>query len=218
MEQVVHLPAQQQHRLWGLSFRSGQILTTVLGKHVLIRSQKSIMMNHQCPDCDYRTSQSCHLRRHINSIHRKKERLPKCPECKITFSLKEGLQQHIESVHRGKRFQCPECETTFSSFGNHQRHIKSVHRGKKFQCPECDYGASQSTNLHRHINSVHKGERFQCPECEATFSQKGQLPRHIKSIHTDTDRSNNIKSEISESQNKATWESYLMKQIYSLSK
>ena len=146
VEQVVHLPAQQQHRLWRLSFRSGQILTTVLGKHVLIRSQKSIMMNHQCPDCDYRTSQSCHLRRHINSIHRKKERLPKCPECKITFSLKEGLQQHIESVHRGKRFQCPECETTFSSFGNHQRHIKSVHRGKRFQCPECDYEASQSTN------------------------------------------------------------------------
>ena len=108
--------------------------------------------------------------------------------------------------------QCPECETTFSSFGNHQRHIKSVHGGRKIQCPECDYGASQSANLTRHINSVHKGERFHCPECEATFSQKGQLPRHIKSIHTD--RSNNKKSEMSESQNKATWESYLMKQIF----
>ena len=33
VQQVVHLPAQQQHRLWGLSFRSGQIFIIVLGKY-----------------------------------------------------------------------------------------------------------------------------------------------------------------------------------------
>ena len=45
VEQVVHLPAQQQHRLWGLSFRSGLIFTVVLGKHVLICSHPNIYHN-----------------------------------------------------------------------------------------------------------------------------------------------------------------------------
>ena len=80
-----------------------------------------------------------------------------------------------------------------------------------FPCPDCDYKAKQKAHLQTHFKSFHKGEIFQCPECEYKAKQLGSLKRHIQKIH----KGNGQKSGKSEEcQSKATWESYLMKQIF----
>ena len=114
------------------------------------------MGEHVCQICDFSTSISDSLRRHVSCKHLK-IKTHKCQQCGTTFSRKCDLDAHTTSVHVNK---------------------------KELQCMICMKTFNLATYLHQHVKRIHnKIKNHMCPMCEARFVTNQDLTRHVKVYH-----------------------------------
>ena len=108
-----------------LSSKSEKPCETFVNPGIVPKEKSS----HKCPICDYSSSNTGHLKRHIDSVHGGKKP-HKCSICDQSFALKGHLKRHIDSVHeKYKPYKCPICDYNFSLKGHLKRHIDSIHDG-----------------------------------------------------------------------------------------
>ena len=77
-------------------------------KKVFVKSKK-----YACNNCNYRTTQNGHLRRHWTAKHTD-ERF-KCDLCGSTFTIANTLSRHIASKHNGLTFKCAVDECSYTA-------------------------------------------------------------------------------------------------------
>ena len=54
---------------------------------------------HACPQCDYKTGNGSHLRKHVRAVHEKR-RDHACSQCDATFGQASNLRTHVRTVHK----------------------------------------------------------------------------------------------------------------------
>ena len=67
---------------------------------------------HACPQCDYKTGNLGHLRKHVRTVHEQR-RDHACPQCDAAFGEAGNLKTHVRTVHRQREeeiVQVYECE------------------------------------------------------------------------------------------------------------
>ena len=148
------------------------------------------LKDQQCPDCDYKTTDRCHLNEHIKAVHKKiKDFL--CEQCSYATSRKSNLIKHINNQHVGnpeervKMLSCPKCSDRFPGQVKLNEHVANTHpEVKRLSCHLCTFQTKDSSHLKRHIKAIHdKVKDHKCPHCEDVFSDKSNLLKHIKAVH-----------------------------------
>ena len=57
---------------------------------------------HACPQCDYKTGQASHLRKHVRTVHEQR-RDHACPQCDAAFGTASKLRAHVRTVHEKRK-------------------------------------------------------------------------------------------------------------------
>nr|CAH7767224.1 unnamed protein product [Callosobruchus chinensis] len=118
---------------------------------------------HKCTECNYRTTMSNHLKRHLL---KHTETPTKCRHCNTTFKTKTLLDNHVIKKH----------PNSTSSVTN------KIHR-----CTECNYKTTKSTDLKKHSlkHTEIPDTRLlsTCAFCPAGFKSKRSLDQHIVKKH-----------------------------------
>ena len=86
---------------------------------------------------------------HIRTAHVDEKRYP-CSQCDHQATSKPHLKRHIESVHKKIKHPCALCEHKASSKANLWTHIKSLHEKIKYNCNQCQHKASSKAGLKCH--------------------------------------------------------------------
>ena len=88
----------------------------------------------KCSQCEYRTTQKCHLKAHINSaVHEEKKRLFQCGYCPSRFVTENECIKHVAKIHeKNKQNKCPNCPARFEYGGELKNHLTLVHGGRVF--------------------------------------------------------------------------------------
>ena len=94
-----------------------------------------------CDQCDYKTTQKCNLRNHLESIHEGTEYA--CKQCNFRCNFLGNLKKHVQNKHEDHRYFCTQCEYQAKNQGTLKRHVQSVHEGVKYACSQCDYQGSK---------------------------------------------------------------------------
>ena len=146
--------------------------------------------NQACPDCDYKTTDKCHLNEHIKAVHHKiKDFL--CEQCSYATSRKSNLVKHIDKQHgrnleeKVKMLTCPKCGEHFAGQDKLNDHVANIHPElKRLRCHLCSFQTKDGSHLKRHIKAIHdKIKDHNCPHCTDTFSDKSNMLKHIKAVH-----------------------------------
>ncbi|XP_075150721.1 uncharacterized protein LOC142224821 [Haematobia irritans] len=103
-----------------------------------------------CPECDYATTTSTHLKLHIRR-HHTGEKPYVCEVCGNSFLTSYDLKKHFY-LHTGEKpYKCSICPKSFRVSSKLTKH-RRVHSGDRpFKCAICGKGFTQEYNL-----SVHK--------------------------------------------------------------
>ena len=136
---------------------------------------------HQCPHCDYRTSQKSNLSQHLR-VHTGEKPFA-CTHCDYQASRKENLTRHLR-IHTGEKpFACEHCNYRASHKSTLTEH-QHIHTGEKpFACEHCNSRFNQKSKLTEHLR-IHTGEKpFLCEHCGYRAHQLGNLNVHLR-IHT----------------------------------
>ena len=144
-------------------------------------AQKTI----QCPKCNFSTTKTRYLNRHIKHIHSKVSSF-KCQDCEYKTNRKDKFKNHVKAIHEKVRDKkCPHCDHACSDTWSMKSHIKSKHlKIKDNHCQICEKAFSQSRHLKTHIKLVHAMVKdFHCPTCEYSTGSKPTLKLHIKVKH-----------------------------------
>ena len=161
----------------------------IQSEHQIIKRDPNVK-DQQCLDCDYKTTDKCHLKEHIKAVHKKiKDFL--CEQCSYATSRKSNLIKHIKNQHssdpeeRIRLLPCPKCSERFSGQEKLNEHVASIHpEVKRLSCHLCPFQTKDSSHLKRHIKAIHdKIKDHTCPHCTDTFSDKSNMLKHIKAIH-----------------------------------
>ncbi|XP_061393691.1 zinc finger protein 664-like [Musca vetustissima] len=168
---MTQIHREEMHKNCGDAVQDDHIRTTDV-------SSKRFM----CPQCDYATTTSTHLKLHIRR-HHTGEKPYVCEICGNSFITSYDLKKH-RYLHTGEKpYKCTVCPKTFrvsSKLKKHQR----VHTGERpFKCTECGKGFTQEYNLSVH-KRTHTGEKpYKCPLCPKAFRVSAKLRKH-KLVHT----------------------------------
>ena len=128
----------------------------------------------KCSRCEYRTTQKCHLKTHVKtvhdgtkaSVHKKRNKPNQCPFqctlCSKAFNLKAVLKRHFEQVHdKIKPFHCSFCPSTFGYKFELEKHLSKIHeKNKPNKCPNCPARFEYGGELNNHLTLVHGGRVF----------------------------------------------------------
>ena len=105
-----------------------------------------IEKSYECAECDYRTKNNGHLKRHekTHTIQPIPERTFECEICH-KMMLKGSLKSHLLS-HGDKKFECKVCHKKFSWKQSLNIHYQIVHQksAQLFQCDLCDYSTNKN--------------------------------------------------------------------------
>ena len=170
---------------------------------------------YACDNCDYRTAQNGHLRRHWTAKHTL-DRF-KCVLCGLNFTIASTLSRHVANKHRGVTFKCAaegcsyiatrkwklkehtlrvhfnvalrckECGVKFESSHVLKKHIAVRHNGRMLHCPKCDYSNWEMSNMRRHMEVNHDGVRYKCNICNKIYTKNSTLTKHMGKTHIDCD-------------------------------
>ena len=162
----------------------------------------------QCEQCVYETSNSSHIRRHVEAIH-EGVRYP-CDKCDYQATRRSGLKRHNLQKHEDtvienseSLFKVEDNMSTIIELCDQSREKSNTEEGIKYEemnlgtkerkkkrsdvsnskCEYCDYEASQPWNLGRHVKAVHENFRYPCNQCDYKAKSTSQMHRHEKSIH-----------------------------------
>ena len=175
-----------------------------------IRSMHTKEGELKCPQCDYTTCRTAHLKNHIVKAHETPQVFYKCEKCGEDFKLKSLLNKHDKTEHKvvdekTYLFECDKCDykvNTFNSFNKHNRarHQQSLLNDDYkhvYNCSKCDYTANRVSNFEKHLKSSHdtvllkedfkSGDGFKCQECNKMFPNFGTLYKHVKTKHENGD-------------------------------
>ena len=138
-----------------------------------------------CPECKKVFANKGKRNRHINTVHKKLNRV-KCPKCKKEFSSRDAVKEHINHIHKGLgKSECKECGKICTNPGNLRRHMEIIHTKKKttIPCPQCKKQISKY-NLKTHINQVHKKKyESQCGICKKILTTSANMKYHMYTSH-----------------------------------
>ncbi len=144
-----------------------------------------------CKECGKTLSATCHLKRHVDHVHKKRKRLMlRCTFPKCTESFTHGRQREVHrvTVHGFPMpYVCHVCQKTFYCNTSLREHKKSHASVLAYPCNKCTSAFAYRPNMVRHIRLVHgdNSKNFSCPYCNQKFSMKGNMLRHAKRRHTD---------------------------------
>jgi uncharacterized Zn-finger protein len=166
-------------------------------RKLIARKQTKRRFSEKRYKCEYKECNktfitSSHLKRHINSIHKKLKPF-KCDYnmCDYSCAQSYDLKKHFNSVHKKlKPFKCDyyECGYNSANYYDLKLHINSVHtKIKSFQChyKVCNKKFYRKSHLNEHL-STHLGyKKFKCVynECDFSSANSHYLKRHINSVH-----------------------------------
>ena len=104
-----------------------------------------IISPQSCNQCEFSSSQTGDLRRHLK-VH-SGEKSNKCNQCEFSSSQTGDLRRHLK-VHSGEKSnKCNQCDYASSRAGHLRRHLK-VHSGEKpNKCNQCEFASSQAKGL-----------------------------------------------------------------------
>lgn len=129
-------------------------------------------------DCDYKSPQMFHIRRH-SSVHTGHQF--KCEHCRKTFSENYKLKMHLQVKHGTLRYSCELCSKEFGTKQGLKYHKLSGHGGEpKFVCEECGQKFYSKCMYEGHMNK-HKGVKpFSCRDCDKRFYYQTEISVHKK--------------------------------------
>ena len=106
-------------------------------KHPDRSVRKKFSCDH--PSCDYSTDDKSNLNRHLAAHTGKRLFKCNYHSCRKDFSRKDVLKRHIKTVHEKKeKYTCIVCSKAFTRKCDLVRHKKEVHDKEKFQvCRYC---------------------------------------------------------------------------------
>ncbi|XP_078663718.1 uncharacterized protein LOC144906899 [Branchiostoma floridae x Branchiostoma belcheri] len=122
---------------------------------------------HRCPHCNYATTWSSVLTRHLRT--HTGEKPFKCPDCDYSASQKGTLDRHM-AVHNGERpFVCSECGYRAIDKSRLTRHFKTHSLNKLYVCDLCGFStqdgsqfiAHEATHV-PHVQNVHPASSNPC--------------------------------------------------------
>ena len=166
-----------------------QLKRHIKSEHPVIKRDPNVK-TQECPDCDYKTTDKCHLNEHIKAVHHKiKDFL--CELCSYATSRKSNLVKHISKQHSGnpeekiRIMTCSKCSERFAGQEKLNEHVANAHPEiKRLGCHLCSFQTKDSSHLKRHIKAIHdKIKDHRCPHCTDTFSDKSNMLKHIKAVH-----------------------------------
>ena len=180
-----------------------------LKRHIQSRHEGIILKCH-IENCNFETSWSKNLKRHIFSKHQERDgkeignlkpKRPKpCTEEGCTYvALNGSLKEHIQTKHEGMIFKChiENCNVETSWAKSLRKHIKT-HNTAVMNCvvEECNAKMKDMDKLKRHIFSKHsntEGKKIKkvksrtpkpCEEEGCTYvARNGSLKEHIQTKH-----------------------------------
>uniref|UniRef100_A0A1B0CGC8 Putative zn finger n=1 Tax=Lutzomyia longipalpis TaxID=7200 RepID=A0A1B0CGC8_LUTLO len=159
-----------------------------------LRKRESIDKSYQCSECDESFQNHYYLTKHKATHLDSKDTM--CSICNHEFSTKQNLKRHIEDIHEkvekvreDKAYQCNQCPLTFKNHYYLTKH-QGIHTTvKKNVCPICGQEYSTKQNLRRHIEDIHekvkkaKGkDSYSCNQCDMTFKNHYFLTKH-RAVH-----------------------------------
>ncbi|XP_019631525.1 PREDICTED: zinc finger protein 37-like [Branchiostoma belcheri] len=101
---------------------------------------------HRCPHCNYATTWSSVLTRHLRT--HTGEKPFKCPDCDYSASQKGTLDRHM-AVHNGERpFVCSECGYRAIDKSRLTRHFKTHSQNKLYVCDLCGFSTQDGVPVH----------------------------------------------------------------------
>ena len=121
------------------------------------------------------------LDEHIFEVHDFKLQCPIC--CKF-FATKYVVRKHILSIHQKKNeFKCSICLKVLGAKATFKRNIAQTNE-KPFRCSFCSARFSSKIEINRHFVRVHeRKKKNQCPNCPARFEYRGELNNHLNLVH-----------------------------------
>ncbi len=146
---------------------------------------------HVCTKCDYKSTSSSKLHRHILQKH-SNEKPISCEKCEYRCVTREDMNRHILKMHSDDTpIKCNEKNCNFACKNNDElkRHIIYVHTSEEdkiyYNCDRCDYKSTFERYLQIHIKEVHGDRDYECDQCDFKTKTKKILDRHIYNIHSD---------------------------------
>ena len=67
----------------------------------------------------------------------------KCHECEFGSSFSANLKRHIKSVHEGVKYPCQSCEYQATDPSTLNRHNRRDHSGIRYPCQQCNFQATR---------------------------------------------------------------------------
>ncbi|CAH1977996.1 unnamed protein product [Acanthoscelides obtectus] len=140
------------------SFTTKQVLDNhVIQNHPEFTASVSRKI-HECTYCEYKTTYSQSLTRHMMEHTGVKFT---CEKCDASFKSKKTLDNHILQKH-------PEFTDSVS---------RKIH-----ECTHCEYKTTRAYSLAKHIMK-HTGAKFVCIKCDASFKSTKSLDNHVLQRH-----------------------------------
>ena len=121
------------------------------------------------------------LKKHIETIHEKKERF-ECGKCGMLFKSLEKFQHH-EKMKDHTTFECPDCDKIYHQKSSLKYHILSAHRPNNVRCELCDKAFTKVDSLRQHNKMVHDGFKFECDKCDVKLCSKRYIEKHKLKFH-----------------------------------
>ncbi|KAL3866796.1 hypothetical protein ACJMK2_044064 [Sinanodonta woodiana] len=164
-----------------------------------------------CKNCDYKTYNHDHIRKHLEKHNQLSDEVKKCPFCSYTCC--ETLRMQIHLQKHANIALCPECGETFQEKAKLEDHVSEVHTGKyKFSCSQCLYTTNYRNGFEEHQRKhtgafhscdyegcsfktcyvrnlrVHKQQhegvkKLVCAECDYVTDKSQLLKKHVIAIH-----------------------------------
>lgn len=160
------------------------VKTKHLKSHMRKHEKNPIIYN--CDQCDYRTDQKHHLKKHILAKHTETVLTP-CPYCGARV---KGLKRHLkfsqcykpDSEKIDESIPCSECGKILKSVKGVAKHMREVH-GEEKQCEFCDFKTKYAFNMRSHVKTVHEKRPLKetCPHCN---KECVSLEWHISTYHS----------------------------------
>jgi KRAB domain-containing zinc finger protein len=171
-------------------------------RHITLVHTKT--RNFACDQCDYKAALPSLLKKHVDRVHKDRERTHLCNQCGSMFMEKTQLWAHISYTH-GKTteqcmcFHCGMIVKTDVGLMKHvmEKHGKDMNRtpsedpSKLFKCETCAVEFSDLEIIRKHFRDEHKMvkdtpkclPRYPCPECGKGTYNKPSLENHINRVH-----------------------------------